>query len=238
MKRKIIALAILCLLAISELASAQVIDSIKAKRIIISTSALEYIPFRFNSGNFNVGTELYLKNRYSIYANIGAIRSYGESTGWFPILKEKTNGIKIQIEGKRFLNRHKIFEPAILLFWPHIIQYKSQNLPNSGYYVAINSFYQTTTTKKQDFAQYSTVDRSVSGLNVRLGYQCIKRRGLTIDYAVGVGIQYIDSHSNNLINSDSYWFDTQKDFPWNKQFSKGSGIFPDITYQIRIGWGF
>jgi len=149
MTRQLKLLTIFILTTLSSLTYAQTTNSLKVKRVIITTSLLEYFPtFKLNTGNFNIGTEIYLKNRKSFYANIGLIKSYGPSGGLFGISSLSTPGLKVQVEGRHYLNRHKIFEPAILLFWPHIFQYKSQKLQNTGYYAAVHSFYQFTATDR------------------------------------------------------------------------------------------
>ena len=243
------------LTAFSVLTYSQTEDSLKAKGIIITTSVLEYLPtIKLNTGNFNIGTEIYLKNGNSLYANFGLIKSYGQSSGLFSISSQSTQGLKIQVEGRHYLNKHKIFEPATLLFWPHIFQYKSQTLQNTGYYVAIHSFYQWTATYRQETVvdyidnnpfpnstRYKqniySVDRNVYGLNIKFGYQCIKKCGLTVDYAVGLGGQYISSSSKNRLGADTGWPGQQKDYPSNKLFDKGTGFSLNVLYQVRLGWG-
>ena len=232
----------------------QTSDTLKAKRVIITTSLTDYLPtIKLNTGNFNIGSEIYLKDRKSIYANFGLIKSYGQPRGLLSISSLSTQGMKIQIEGRQYLNLHKIFEPAILLFWPHIFQYKSQTLPNTGYYVAIHSSYQWTATKRQETVvdyidnnpfpnsthykqNIYTVDRNVYGLNIKFGYQCIKKCGLTVDYTVGLGGLFIASHSTNRIGADTDWPNSDKDYPSNKLFDKGTGFSPNVIYQVRLGW--
>lgn len=238
------------LTAFSAQAHAQTADSLKAKRIIITTSVFEYFPtIKLNTGTFNIGTEIYLKNRKSVYANFGLIKSYGQSSGWFGISSQNTQGLKIQVEGRHYLNRHKIVEPAILLFWPHIFQFKSQTLPNTGYYFAVQSIYQWTATDRQetvvDFIDNNplpnsthykqnryTVNRTVYGIGMKFGYQCIKKCGLTVDYSVGLGGQYISSSSSNKLGTN-----INNDIPWKKLFDSGTGFYPDLIYQVRLGWG-
>lgn len=243
-------LTLFILTAFSAQAYAQPADSLKAKRIIITTSVLEYLPtFKLNTGTFNIGTEIYLKNRKSVYASFGLIKSYGQSGGWFSVSSRRTQGLKIQVEGRHYFNRHKIVEPAILLFWPHIFQYKSQALPNTGYYFAVHSSCQWTATDRQETVvdyidnnpfpnsthykqNIYTVERNVYGLNLKFGYQCIKKCGLTVDYSVGLGGQYISSSSGNKLGTNK-----DNDIPWKKLFDSGTGFYPDIIYQVRLGWG-
>lgn len=230
-------------------------DSLKIKRVTVTTSVLDYFPNKLNAGNFNLGTEIYLKSRKSIGVNFGLIRSYGPASGWLQIASVNTRGMKIQLEGKHYLNKRKIFQPAILLFWPHIFQYKTQELQNAGYYVAANITYQNTLTDRQEtvidyidnipFPNTShykqniyTVDRTVYSANIKFGYQCIKKYGLTVDYAVGIGAQYISSSSKNRIGTDKSWPNSENDFPWEKLFDHGDGIYPNFIYQLKFGWAF
>ena len=213
----------------------------------------DYLPtLKLNTINFNIGTECYLRNRKTLHCNIGLITSYGQASGWFSISSQSTQGFKVQVGGRHYLNKHKIFEPAISLFWPHILQYKSQTLPNTGYYVAVNSFYQWTTTDRQEIvlnnidnnpfpnsAHYKeniyTVDRNAIGLSVLLGYQCVKKSGLTVDYSIGFGGQFVSSHSTNRIGTDTNWPNSEKEYP-NKLFDSGTALVPNIIYQVRLGW--
>jgi len=198
-----------------------------------------------------------LRSRKSVYANIGLIKSYGPSGGTglgklFKISSLNTHGLRVQIEGRQYLNRHKIFTPAILFFLPHIFQYRSQILPNTGYYVALNSSCQWTATDRQEAVvdyidndsltnsvyvkeNIYTVDRNAYGLNIKFGYQCIKKSGLTIDHSIGIGGLYLSSHSTNRIGSDYDRHD--QDFPSKKLFDKGVGFAPNIIYHIGLGWG-
>ena len=241
---------IVLLATLSSFTYSQKSDTIKAKRVIITTSLYDYLlPFRLNAYTINIGSEVYLKNGKSVFLNIGLIRPNGPPGGWFDIDALSTKGIKVQIEGKHFLNKHKIFEPAILGFWPHIFQYKSQALQNTGYYVAAHSYYQFTKTYRPETIEDSTpfpnthyskniytVDRNVIGLNFVIGYQCVKKCGFTIDCATGLGLQYISSSSNNKLGSNSDYPENEKDFG-KKLFDTGAAFAPNYVIQFRIGWG-
>ena len=204
-----------------------------SKKTVISTSVLEYIPFFRNAGNFNIGGERYFSNQKSVYANVGLIKSYGSSYGWLQLPSKSISGFKVQLEGRHYLNRNKIFDPAVLLFWPHIFQYNSQAIENSGYYVALHTDFQLLNIIRDDYyspPEYS-VDRTSIGVHFNLGYQSIKSYGLVIDYTIGLGAQYITSSFENRIG-----LNIDKDWPWNKTIDEGSGIYPSIVYQVRIGW--
>jgi len=220
-------------------------DSLQYKHLNITTTLTDYLLVsNINIYNINLGTEFYLKNQKSLSANFGLIKSYGPSGGsLFSISSLKTQGIKFQIEGRHYFKKFKLFEPAILLFWLHIFQYKSQMLQNSGYYIAIHSSYQFTMTDREgeNYNQINnpediyTVNRYVYSLNAKLGYNCIKKYGLTLDYAIGLGVKYINSSSLNSGTNDS-WPNNEKDIPWNILFNNGFGFYPNIIYQFKIGW--
>ena len=238
---------------LSTLSYSQEKDSTALKRLTFTTIVTDYIPtLQLNTANINIGTEVYLKNRKSLAFNFGVVKSYGPSGGWFSINSENTIGFKGQVEGRHYLNKHKLFEPAILLFWPHIFQYETQELHNTGYYIAVHSSFQTTVTDRQETVldyiddnpfpntyhykrNIYTVDRNVLTLNIKFGYQCIKKSGLTVDYAVGLGGQYISSSSTNRQGTDANYPNSEKDFG-GKLFDKGTSFYPSIVYQVRLGW--
>ncbi len=226
------------LMVFSALSFSQNSDTIKTCPIIISTSLFDYLPtYNLPTSNLNLGTEIYLCNRNSIYFNCGLIIPSGHA-GFTAPVTISTNGFKLQFETKHFLNKYKLFEPAILVFWPHIFQYKSQTFQNTGYYYSIHTTFQKTVTdRKGDNNCIYNVDRVFCRLDFKFGYQCIKRYGLTIDCSFGAGIKYLTSNSRNYIQGSS-WPNSDKDFPWNKLFDKGSGLYPDIVYQLRLGWEF
>lgn len=244
MRNKI--LIIFSLTLFSKFVFSQQSDTLNFNRITFTCSLLEHLP-TINAFNYNIGTEIYLKNRNSVTANFGLIRSTGHSGADFiTVYSIKTQGYKINLEGRHYLNKHKLFEPAILLFWPHIFQYKSQRLLNSGYYIAIHSSFQQTATNREgdNYNQlnnpddFYTVNRYVYSLNLKLGYNCVKKCGFTFDYAIGLGGKYISSNSINRIGKDDGWPKNEKDIPWNKLFDNGAGFFPNFIYQIKVGWSF
>lgn len=240
--------SLMILATICSVAQGQQADSLKVKRLVLTTSVFDYFPGTLNAANFNIGAEKMVAYNTSVYANVGVIQSYGPiGDTWFQIANGKTTGFRFQLEGRRYLNRYKIFDPAVLLFWPHIFQYKSQSLKNSGYYFALHSSYKHTTTKREEsisdlsFPAFDykyiqndyKVDRSVINMFINFGYQSIKSYGLVIDYSVGLGGKYISSSSEGKLGTDD-----DKDWPWNKEFDDGSGFFLSPVYQVRLGWGF
>jgi len=231
--------------AISTLSFAQKNDSLQYKRLNISTTITDYLLFsNTNNYNINLGSEFCFKNQKSLAVNFGLIKSYESSGGGFASVETmKTHGMKFQIESRHYFRKFKLFEPATMLFWLQIFQYKSQMLQNSGYYIAVHSSYQFTATDREGLnynqilnpEDIYTVNRSVYSLNIKLGYNCIKKCGLTLDYAIGLGAKYINSSSTNS-GTNSSWPNKEKDIPWNKLFNSGSGFYPNIIYQFKIGW--
>ncbi|MBA3663029.1 MAG: DUF3575 domain-containing protein [Bacteroidetes bacterium] len=230
-------------------------DSLRPKRIIVTTSVFEYIPtIKLNTGNFNIGTDIYLSRRKSIYFNCGYIKSFSPAQGLLSISSLNTQGIKMQVEGRHYFRRHKMVQPAILLFWFHIFQYNTQTLSNTGYYTALHTSFQRTATDRQetvvDFINNNpfpntthtklniyTVNRNAYSVNIKFGYQCIKKCGLTVDYSVGLGAAFISSNSKNRLGSDTDWPHSEQDFPMTKLFDKGTCFYPNVLYQLRLGWG-
>jgi hypothetical protein len=253
MKRSIQIVSLIFLTAFSNIIYSQTTDTCRAKRLVISTSIFELLPNSLNSINFNLGTEIYIQNNKSLFANVGVIKSNGPSGGLFEISSLSTQGIKIELEGRHYFNRHKLIQPLILVFWPHIFQYKSQALKNTGYYLGVHSTFQFTSTNRQetvlDYVDNSpfpnsehdkkhvyTVNRNDCGLHLTVGYQCIKKYGLSVAYEIGLGVQYISSYSVNRLGKDSDYQHQQTEFLLNKRFDSGAGFYPDFVYQVRIGW--
>jgi len=255
--KNLLTILLLYFLTFSTFVYSQNSDSIKTKSFNITYSICDhYSLITANAYNINLGSEIYLKNKNSISFNFGLIKSTMHSGGGlFSISSLNTQGLKIQIERKHYFGKYKLFEPAMLLFWPHISQYKSQTLLNSSYYYSFQAAFQQTATNRQETVvdyidnnpypnathykkNIYTVDRTVYRINLKIGYQCIKKHGLTIDYAIGLGAKYIYSNSRNQLNTSNSWPQNEKDFPWNKLFDSGNGFYPDIVHQFKIGWSF
>jgi hypothetical protein len=253
-------LTTLFIIGCSSLLYAQNADSLTFKRLTITTTLTDYIPtLRLNTANINIGAEIYLKNSKSIAFNFGLVKSYGPTgpsaslpIGWFALSSENTIGFKGQVEGRHYLKKRKLFGPAMLIFWPQIFQFRTQELDNTGYYIAFHSSFQATaTTRQETILDYIddmpfpesyhykeniyTVDRNVLALNMKFGYQCIKKSGLTVDFAVGLGGQYISSSPTKRQGTETDYPNSDKDFG-GKLFDKGTSFYPNIVYQLRLGW--
>lgn len=227
-------------------------DTLAAKPLIIKISSFEYIPSFLNTMNINMGAEVYLKNRKSVYANFGVIQSVKDLRVWRYATSETFKGWKLQVEGRHYLNKHKIFEPAILLFWPHLLQFNSEELPNTGYYVALHASQRfLTSDRTENIYVYNenvpfpnstqahliryTLNSNLYGLNVKFGYQAIKKYGFTVDYSVGVGALFI---SNTVVNKVGDVPELSRlNYPNLPAyvFGRETGFSPNIIFQLKIG---
>lgn len=224
-------------------------DSLKKNMGGFTTSLLEFFPDpKLYTANVNLGMEYRLRSKNTLYVNLGYLHPYGKPEGFFGLSSRWTRGLRLQVEKRRYLNRRKIVEPAILLFWPHIFQFGTRDQDNTGYYWAIHSAFKRTQTRRTEYYlariedepypgtkyyernEYDVFRTSIS-IHLKFGYQCIRKRGFIVDYSVGCGAQYLTSHSEGNILEH-----TNRDIPWNKLFNSGSGFFPSFLYQIRIGW--
>ncbi|CAG5084960.1 hypothetical protein [Parvicella tangerina] len=244
---RVFSLVLLLLLLGTNLFSQEDTDFSSCKRVTLSSDMVGLIPsFQFGTVTYNAGAEVYLKNKKSITVNVGWIKG-GEHSGLFAIHSQGTDGFKGQLEIKHYLGKYELFEPAILLFWPHIFQYKTQKHENSGYYVACQTSFQTTETLRSEnvpgdnggeyYKNDYSVNRKAGIIDVKVGYQCVKKYGITIDQSIGVGLQFISSYPKNRLGGDSRWPASQKEL-LGKNFESGKGFFPHIAYQLKLGWSF
>ncbi len=229
-------------------------DTLKVKKYSITTSVLDYISeFRtFNEVIYNIEISVPIKKKNYIHFNVGYLKSTEIDKIFFsafPNPIDKTQGYRFQLEGRHYLNKHKLFEPSLLLFWLGVFQYKSIEQNNTGYYIAFQTKYQFTETEREekvvDYVQEQpyfqtfykqnnyTIDRNLLGSYFKFGYNAIKKSGFTVDYAVGVGAVYISSSSENKLGNSN-----DSDYPYDKLFDDGTLFRFDFTYSFKIGWSF
>jgi hypothetical protein len=228
-------------------------DSLSFKKIAISTSLLEYFPNpKLYTINCNIGAEVYIKNGYSIFLGGGVLLPAGSPVSYIGIPSEQSKGYKFRLEGRRYLKRKKEVEPAMLIFWPHVFQYHNVPYQNSGLYTGLSSSFQFTETERKESVQTEVspagnpvykdnvyfVNRNQLAMNLMLGFQCIKKSGFFVDYAVGLGIQLVSSSSSNRIGGDQNYPNSSLDWPMDKYFDYGTGIGPNLLYQVRLGYAF
>lgn len=204
-------------------------DSLSSSKLILGTSLFEYLPGVFlHTANYNIDAELRLKNQWSLITNLGYIHSF--QNYWlrndlsprirFNKLIDPSHGTRIQFEIRRYLGWYKMFEPACLLFWPHMLQYRNNNAINTGYYTAIHGHFRylfvhhNTLFRKSYEAQGFVTNAAV---HLKFGYRNIKVNGLSLDLGIATGLQYYDS--------DQYY-----------GFVNRMGFFPSFSYQLKLGW--
>ena len=222
-------------------------DSLPAKKVSFHTIASGYLPYpQLQVINYNLGTEISLKNRNTININLGYLnKSNPIDNDIFQIKIESTKGFRGQFEVKHYLNRHKLIEPLIFFSLPHIFQFKSQAFQNTGYYISGLISYQNTTSERIEtiinynttsnqylYSNYSVLRNSVS-LIAKGGYSCIKSYGLLIDISYGIGAIWLDSKAVNKQTQQSIYY-----FSWKNDFDHRQGIFPQVWYQVKLGWVF
>ncbi len=232
----------LCLLVLSLLIGfgtlfSQDSSSYSYVRLPITTTISDYINSpRLNTYNINLGAEFYLSSRKSLAVNLGLIRPYGPSGDiLFGISAESTSGYKLQLEMRHYFNKG------------------STNF-NSGFYLAAHGFFQNTATIRDEFVgipienqpwyrssftywNFYIVNRNVSALILKSGFQFIYNSGVTFGVAGGLGVQYISSSSTNRINSDMSYPHSQTDHG-NKLFDHGHGFFPRVICQVSLGYSY
>lgn len=208
-------------------------DSINNKRFRISTSVFEFIPsLNLNTINYNLGTEMYLKNNFSFYLNLGVIKSQGSPSGWLSISSKNTQGFKIQIEGRKYFSNK-------------VLKNKKSN---QGFYSALFTSFQSTKTNRNESIISSisniplpntvyyvtnnySVQRDVYRLLYKVGFLYLNVNGIVLDNSFGAGVQYINSFSKNKKGNDN-----TPDIPWNKSFDSDRAIYPSLIYQLKIGF--
>jgi hypothetical protein len=209
--------------------NAQEESSVEKVRFSVTTSVFETAPaiVGLPISIFNLGTDVSINQNYSIAINAGYV--YGVGGSMINFTTDKDNGFRVQGELRRYLNTIKMWEPGVLLFPPHILQYETVNKWNAGYYTGWLTDYQYTESKYFS-GNHFKVYRHAAKLHAIFGYQCFKSYHVVVDFSVGVGIQYIYSESPQRTPGFS------ESGPWGQQFHDESGLFPSIGYKLRVGF--
>lgn len=79
------------------------------------------------------------------------------------------------------------------------------------------------------------IKRTKIGLYAIIGWKYIAKSGFLFETMAGFGPQLIISNSDDNV-PDGYYQSTE--FPWPKQYDSGTSLFPDFTWNVRIGWRF
>ncbi len=205
-------------------------DSLTAKKIIVTTSLTDYIPrVYFQAIRYNIGVEVYLKDRKSIYASLGYIYSNGYKEGFYRAASYGTQGVRLQVEGRYYFQKHKIY-PAALIILPHLLQFSTQKKLNTGYYTGINTFHERSITHRETPHIRTPYDETIkkAGLFSVFGYQCQKKSKLIIDQSIGFGVLILHTKlSNGFSVYDRKTSSFQSDF---------TRVLPELFYNFRIGF--
>ncbi len=191
------------------------------KRLVLSTNIFGLAPhFDDATSNFNLHTEYYLGNRKSVTFQVGSLYAFKSNMGnYFFMTGEEIKGFRAELEMRRYTMKKKVINPLVLIFWFHLFQYGSQSVENSGYYYGTNISYASIGILEDPGSDY--ILRDTYALHAKVGYQCFKEYGLMIDYAIGIGAQYVK-------NSDHLGSGIMD--------SKGWNIYPSVQYQLRLGF--
>ncbi len=198
----------------------------KPKNIILTTSITQSFELAaFTNASLNLGMEHYLKNSKSLLVNVGLADIYDL---FDPDINMR--GIRLQLEGRHYFKRKKIFGPLFLLYWPHIFQMNSQELENTGYYLALNAYGQYSERETGSLIGSELLLNRKAGLNIKFGFQSINKFGLVIDYAMGGGIGYYSTFT-----AAPPGFRPQGDYLTNILEEKNLGI--SFIMHLALGFG-
>jgi len=219
----------------------------KTKKFNIGVSIMEdpgILAWQINGISNSLHAEYYLGNRRSIALSVGNIISL-KSTENVELIAisslESANGIKIQAEYRKYLNRTKRILPAYLLL-PHLLQFNSMTNENNGYYISGSIFLlNTELNRRQSFNNVESlyqVHRIATGTGFKIGYMCQYKFGLTLDLSFGFGIQYISSSNENRLIDENTFPAWENESISNKLIDSGSKIGLYLTQLFKLGWSF
>jgi hypothetical protein len=192
----------------------------------------------YSTGRLHAEVEKSLPNRRSIVIGAGYIYSYGASRS-APLLslsvnQETTRGYKANIEYRKYLNRHKVFQPLCLLIWPLALQLNGVKDSHTGLYVSGQANYQQTFSEVlRNYIEYTEerylVNRVNPSLLFRFGFQTITKNRIIVDQSLGVGIQYSSCFSSGPVEANMV--------SWMNNPGSDNNFFPAINYSFKVGIG-
>jgi len=216
-------------------------DSLKSRNFIVKWTYSSMIAnVAPHYGFLTLGVEKNISKRISVSADYGYGLDYGPTRGSLVGSNaEEVTGYLIQVESKYYLHRYKFPSAMALIFWPLVFQAKGTvERINSGYYLSVHGIYKHTDAKKEETIPGGTnnynVSRNLAGFHVRLGYQTVKMGGLTFDQAIGFGLRHIASESSNKMGTNNFG----TEYLYDKKYDEGSGIYPSVYLNFKIGWSF
>jgi hypothetical protein len=220
---------IFVILILPVLNSAQLDTTVK---VLIKTSLLQYLPSLIdNTGAINIEVEKPNKNFSAYSFGASFFYSYGPSQKdlLIPFSQEKTTGMLVSVERRRYFNRHKVFQPLCLIIWPLVFQLHSEKYKHAGLYSAVKFSYKQINIKiEQEARQNLTlISKHNPSLVLALGFQSISKRKVVFDQSLAVGLQYSYCKSDKSFDPSiiSLWY-----------YERHKNIFPVIEYKIKVGF--
>jgi hypothetical protein len=193
---------------------------------------LKYSPFSLfgdyviRSCGVQLGTEVNLSKRVSLQQDIEYIFNLNQENCHFEcsdftgICVKKMNGIRTDTEIKYYLSKSK---------------------PNlTGFYVAPHFLYQFTRAIKIYEDDYY-IDRYMTGLHLKFGWQFISKKGFVFDIALGIGKRYILSKPSKDPRKIAIWQNEWREFfCYYKMYESGTIIKNSfsISGNFKLGWAF
>jgi len=219
----------------------------KTKKFNIGISIIEdpdLLAWQINGISNSLHAEYYLGNKRSIALSIGNIICLKPTENverMFISSLESANGIKMQAEYRKYLNRTKRILPAYLLL-PHLLQFNSMTNDNNGYYISGSIFHlNAELNRRQNFNNVESlyqVHRNATGTAFKIGYMCQYKFGLTLDLSFGFGVQYVSSSNENRLIDESIFPANETEYISNKLIDNGSKILLYPSQLFKLGWSF
>lgn len=97
-----------------------------------------------------------------------------------------------------------------------------------GGYLGGQAFFEYTNASLHE----TQVNRNKIGIYGIVGWKYIGNKGFLFETSGGIGMQLISSYSTNK----TYYISNE--FPWSKSYDSGTNLYPDLTWNVRIGWRF
>ncbi len=163
-----------------------------------------------NSMGIQAGIEFRLKNNVGMQCDLRYIFDVPRlrGNGYFIIHVDNLTGFAIHTDVKIYLRQ-------------------SGDQLTGGYFGG-QVLYQYTISSLQD----NRVNRTKADLYGITGWKYLGNTGFLFEVSAGIGMQLISSYSSGKNYSVS------NEFPWSKPYGSGTNIYPDLTWNIRIGWRF
>jgi len=169
--------------------------------------------FVTNSTGIQLGAEFRLRNNVSMQCDLRYIFDVDSQKGWGQLIVDVDDlvGFAVNTEIKKYIRQNK-------------------NELKGGYYGG-----QALMMYTEAFQGANKIKRTKVGLYATLGWKYIAKSGFLFESMLGLGAQLISSNSSiNTTDISSY----SDEFPWSKPYESGTNLYPDLTWNVRLGWRF